>query len=274
VLAPRDDGWRVSDALWERIEPLLPARPRHPLGCHRRRVPDRDALDAILFVLRSGCQWAALNQTRICSKSSAYRRFREWARAGVFEALWMQLLADPQTTLEWDWLALDSQIVKAPKGGQASGPNPTDRAKSGTKRSLCTDAGGVPLSIAIDGANRHDVKLLERTLEGLLAAPPEGLRPGLCLDRGYDYPWVRPRLSELGYEPHVHSRGEEARLIRAGARARRWVVESTFAWLVLFRRLKISHERLAATRSAFLNLACALITWRASNPVTRSEAAY
>jgi transposase len=225
-------------------------------------VPDRDALDAILFVLRSGCQWSALNQTRICSKSSAYRRFREWAGAGVFEALWTQLLADPQT------------IVKAPKGGQASGPNPTDRAKSGTKRSLCTDGGGVPLGIAIDGANRHDVKLLERTLEGLLAAPPEGLRPGVCLDRGYDYPWVRPRLCELGYEPHVHSRGEEARLIREGARARRWVVESTFAWLVLFRRLKISHERLAATRSAFLNLACALITWRASNPATRSEAAY
>ena len=130
------------------------------------------------------------------------------------------------------------------------------------------------MSVAIDGANRHDVKLLERRLEGLLAAPPEGLRPGLCLDRGYDYPWVRPRLAELGYEPHLHSRGEEARLIREGARARRWVVESTFAWLVLFRRLKISHERLAATRSAFLNLACALITWRASNPVTRSEAAY
>ncbi len=274
MLQPRDDGWRVSDALWERIEPLLPARPRHPLGCHRRRVPDRDALDGILFVLRSGCQWAALNQTRICSKSSAYRRFREWARAGVFEALWTQLLADPQMTLEWDWMALDSQIVKAPKGGQASGPNPTDRAKCGTKRSLCTDGQGIPLSIVIDGANRHDIKLLERTLEGLLASPPEGLRPGLCLDRGYDYPWVRPRLDELGYEPHVHARGEEARLIRKGRRARRWVVASTFAWLVLFRRLKISHERLAATRSAFLNLACALVTWRANHPVTRAETAY
>ena len=62
--------------------------------------------------------------------------------------------------------------------------------------------------------------------------------------------------------------------MREGARARRWVVESTFAWLVLFRRLKISHERLATTRSAFLNLACALVTWRASHPVTRAEAAY
>jgi hypothetical protein len=94
-------------------------------------------------------------------------------------------------------------------------------------------------------------ELLERTLEGLLAAPPEGLRPGLCLDRVYDYPWVPPGLTQFGYEPHVHSRGEEARLLREGARARRWVVESTFAWLVLFRRLKISHERLATTRSTY-----------------------
>jgi putative transposase len=163
---------------------------------------------------------------------------------------------------------------EGPQGGHPSGPNPTDRAKGGTKRSLCTDACGVPLSVTIDGANRHDVKLLERTLEGLPATPLEGLRPGLCRDRGYDDPCVRPRLSKLGYEPHVHSPGEEARIIHESGRARRWVVESTFAWLVLFRRLTISHERLAATRNAFLNLACALITWRASHPVTRSEAAY
>jgi len=115
-LEPRDDGWRVSDGLWERIEPLLPPRPRHPLGCHRPRVSDRAALDAILFVLRTGCQWSALSQTRICSKSSAYRRFREWAASGVFERLWQHLLDDPETPLDWAWLALDGQIVKAPKG--------------------------------------------------------------------------------------------------------------------------------------------------------------
>ena len=267
-----DDGWRVSDALWERIEPLLPARPGHPLGCHRRRVPDRDALDAILLCCGAGAS-GRRSTTRGSARVIGLSAFPGVGAGGVFEALWTQLLADPQTTLEWDWLALDSEIVKAPKGGQASGPNPTDRAKSGTKRSLCTDAGGVPLSVAIDGANRHDVKLLERTLEGLLAAPPEGLRPGLCLDRGYDYPWVRPRLAELATSPRALTRRRGAAHPRrrpSTALARR----KTFAWLVLFRRLKISHERLATTRSAFLNLACALITWRASNPVTRSEAAY
>ena len=82
-----DDGFRIPDRLWDRIERLLPARPVHPLGCHRPRVPDRPAMDAIFFVLRTGCQWNALRATGICSSSAAHRRFQEWTRAGVFERL-------------------------------------------------------------------------------------------------------------------------------------------------------------------------------------------
>ena len=59
----RDDGWRLPDQLWAKMEPLLPPRPKHPLGCHNPRVPDRAAMDAIFFVLRTGCQWNALNAT-------------------------------------------------------------------------------------------------------------------------------------------------------------------------------------------------------------------
>ena len=62
-LVSKDDGWRVPDWLWERIEPLLPPPPPHPLGCHRARVPDRDAMNAILLVLRTGMQWNALDLT-------------------------------------------------------------------------------------------------------------------------------------------------------------------------------------------------------------------
>src|ERR1700712_5479792 len=83
-----DDGFRLSDELWGQMEPLLPARPAHPLGCHRPRTPDRTAMDAIFFVLRTGCQWNALNATGICSSSSAHRRFQEWTEARVFEAFW------------------------------------------------------------------------------------------------------------------------------------------------------------------------------------------
>ena len=86
----RDDQWRIPDVLWERIEPLLPARPPHPLGCHNPRVPDRKAMDAIFFVLRTGCHWNALNATGTCSSSSAHRRFQEWTSTGVFVTLWAE----------------------------------------------------------------------------------------------------------------------------------------------------------------------------------------
>jgi putative transposase len=132
-LVNRDDAWRIPDAVWERIEPLLPPRPSHPLGCHNPRVPDRDALNAILLVLRTGMQWNALNATGICSSSSAHRRFQEWAKAGLFEAFWRQELLsyDELKGVEWEWLSCDGASGKAPLGGEKTGPNPTDRAKKG-----------------------------------------------------------------------------------------------------------------------------------------------
>src|SRR3569832_1569162 len=80
--------WRIPDELWNQMQPLLTRRPSHPLGCHRPRVADRAAMDAIFYRLRTGCQWNALNATGICSSSSAHRRFQEWNEAEVFERLW------------------------------------------------------------------------------------------------------------------------------------------------------------------------------------------
>src|SRR6476646_11452952 len=77
-MVSRDDGWRMPDWLWEKIEPLLPAPAFHPLGCHNPRVPNRNAMEAILLVLRTGMQWNALDASGICSSSSAHRRFQEW----------------------------------------------------------------------------------------------------------------------------------------------------------------------------------------------------
>jgi len=132
-LVDSDDGWRMPDWLWELIVPLLPSPPSHPLGCHRPRVPDRSAMDAILLVLRTGMQWNALKDTTICSSSSAHRRFQEWEQAGVFHEVWRQGLLDYDEVvgIDWAWLALDGAIGKAPLGGAQTGPNPTDRAKRG-----------------------------------------------------------------------------------------------------------------------------------------------
>jgi transposase len=118
-LVTKDDGWRLSDKLWKQIEPLLPPRKPHPLGCHNPRVPDRDAMNAILFVLRTGCQWNALDATGICSCSSAYRRFREWTDAGVFDAFWRTGLVkyDGLKGIDWSWLSMDGAMTKAPVAG-------------------------------------------------------------------------------------------------------------------------------------------------------------
>lgn len=130
-ITDRAKAWRIPDVLWARIEPLLPTRKKHPLGCHRPRVPDRIALDAIFFVLRTGCQWNALNATGICSSSSAHRRFQEWADAGVFEQLWAQGLLeyDELKGIDWSWLSMDGCMTKAPglpkKGRRRKGSDAT-----------------------------------------------------------------------------------------------------------------------------------------------------
>ena len=117
----KGDGWQMSDTLWAKIKPLLPVhRPQaHPLGCHRRRVDDRAAMNAILFVLRTGCQWNALNATGICSSSSAHRRFLEWLEAGVFERFWREGLVkyDETQGIDWAWLSMDGAMTKSPLAG-------------------------------------------------------------------------------------------------------------------------------------------------------------
>ena len=122
----KDDGWRLPDVLWAEMERLLPPRKAHPLGCHNPRVDDRKAMDAIFFVLRTGCQWGALSTTAICQKSSAHRRFMEWTEAGVFEEFWRRglLVYDEFVGIDWSWLAMDGAITKAPLGGKKDGPEP------------------------------------------------------------------------------------------------------------------------------------------------------
>lgn len=153
--------------------------------------------------------------------------------------------------------------------GKKTGPNPTDRAKGGVKRSLLTEGSGLPLAVVVDGANRHDMKLVRSTLEHIEVtrpAPTAAHPQGLCLDRGYDFDEVRQLLIQFGFTAHIRSRGEAAQAIRQEAdyRARRWVVERTHSWLNRFRRLLIRWEKRADTYLAMLHLACGLITWRAT----------
>jgi transposase len=133
---------------------------------------------------------------------------------------------------------------------------------------VLTDGAGVPLSVTVDGANRHDKKLLEPTLAGIEKHWPEEIeeKPGLCLDKGFDYPDVPDLVESFGYTAHIHSRGEEkqAKMEIPGFRARRWVVERTHSWMNRFRRLLVRWEKKKANFCAMLHLACAYISFRAA----------
>ena len=118
-------GFRVSDALWAVLQPLLPIHVnKHRFGGGRPRKPDRVCADAIFYVLRTGCQWKALDQTELCPGSTAHDRFQEWVQAGVFLKLWqagVEQFAELKG-LDWQWLSMDGAMTKAPLGGGKNRP--------------------------------------------------------------------------------------------------------------------------------------------------------
>ena len=137
---------------------------------------------------------------------------------------------------------------------------------------MLTEGHGRPIGVAVDGANRHDMKLAERTLEAAMVQRPEptAYQPqNMCLDKGYDYPEVRKLVAAWGYTGHIKSRGEERAERRSipGYRARRWIVERTHSWLNRFRRLLIRWEKKVENYVAMLHFACAWIIFRASGVV-------
>ena len=137
--------FNLSDELWERLAALLPVHTAkaHPLGCHRPRVADRQVLDGIFFVPRTGCQWKALDATAICSGSTAHARFQEWRAAGFFARAWEAALHeyDELKGLDWNWLAMDGAMIKAPLGGEKNRPQP-DRPRQGRGETKRADRGG------------------------------------------------------------------------------------------------------------------------------------
>lgn len=264
----RTRPWELSDEVWARAEPVLPPHRPHPKG-GRPAKDDRQMLGAILYVLRTGIQWNALPR-EIGASTTVYDRFRAWERAGVFERLWAAGLQefDELVGIDWEWQSMDGAMTKAPFGGDATGPNPTDRAKKGTKRSMLCEGHGVPLAVVVDGANRTDMKLLAHTIEAIVIERPTPTpeRPqGMCLDTGFDYAVIREQLQAYGYVAHIRPMGEDraqARRLDPSKTPRRWVVERLHSWINRSRRLLVRWEKLATTYRAFLHLACALICFQ------------
>ena len=253
----------IPDELWDQVEPLLagtiagPRRGRPP-------IPARTILSGIVYRLRTGSQWKALPD-QFGSGSACHARFQSWTEAGIFRQLFEKLVEfyDDVCGVQWERASLDSAIVKAPKGGDSTGPNPTDRGKSGVKRHILTDGRGVPLAAEITAANVHDKCAAIPTVDAIVMRASRGPRrpKNLCLDKGYDFDDVDRQIRSRGIQPHIRRRGEKPRGCRRG-RARRWVVERTNAWHNRFRALLIRWERKATNYLALLHLACAMIALR------------
>jgi putative transposase len=260
--------WHMPEELWSRLAPLLgpekaPGTPGRPAGSFRL------IFDALVYVLRTGCQWRALPRQEYAPGTTVHGRFRQWVQAGVFERAWQVLLAyyDQEVGIDWKWQALEGVITKAPLGGEATGPSPVDRAKKGTKRRVLTDRRGAPLAVVVTGANTPDKTVALAPVDGMGVPRPERVvyrLHHLCLDKGYDYDDVSAGLVERAYILHLKHRGDPVPEVAPEKKhpARRWVVERTHAWHNKFRRLLVRWERNVEHYKALVHLASVLILYR------------
>lgn len=131
----------LSDELWSKLRPLLPLRVnRHRFGGGRPPADDRRCMDGIFFVLRTGCQWNALNASGICPSSTAHDRFQQWVEAGVFLELWKAGLTeyDELKGIDWNWLSMDGAMTKSPLGGGKNRPK-SHGSRQGWRQAIAAD---------------------------------------------------------------------------------------------------------------------------------------
>lgn len=254
----------LIEPLWVEFAALLPTRPEfaptHPLGCHRRRIPDRVVFEHVVRALVHGSGYERI-ATAACSDRTIRRRLKDWARWGLAPVLHARCLAafDKMIGLRLGDISADAAITKAPCGGAKAGPSPVDRRKGGLKRSVAADAAGVPLGLVSAGANRHDSPLLAPTLDQLGAqVQPLPAAVTVHLDRGYDSHVTRALLAALGFTGEIARKGIPAP-VQAGTR---WVVERLHAWMNNYGKLRRCTDRDGAVVDFYLYLAAAFVTVR------------
>ncbi len=267
--------WEIPDELWARIEPVL--LERYPVAVTGRpRANLRRVLDGIIDRMRSGVQW---NQLPRCfgADSTVHGWFQRFAADGVLQEIWACLVAecDELGAVCWEWQAADGVLGKSRFAGGARGPNPTDRGKSGTKKSVLVEADGGPLGVVIAGANRNDCKLLDQTIAAIVVERPDPAQviQNLCLDKGYDNPSGEAACHAAGYVPHIRRIGEE-KLDSSGNKthpARRWVLERTIAWLKKCRALLIRYDKKPTNYLGLIQLARALLRYRRRHQLQHND---
>jgi len=197
----------LSDQLWQRIASLLP-RPKRRSIQHAGRKPTdpRKVMTGIIFVLQTGIPWGSLPATSdLPSGHTCRRRLLEWQRQGIWKRLWQSLLAELQSKEQLDWQRgiVDSSSVRAGHGGEKTGKNRVDRSKLGSKHHLLVEGQGIPLTMSLTGANRHDITRLMVLVESIPKVQGKRGRPRrkpkkLQGDRAYDSEPHRRALKKKG----------------------------------------------------------------------------
>ncbi|WP_374113487.1 IS5 family transposase [Frankia sp. AgB1.8] len=255
----------VPDELWELVEPLVPGFTPREQGGGTAPVADRAVFTAIVYVLTSGCSWRHLPPNFGVSPPTAHRRFQQWTRAGLWPRLHRAVLDRHGAAGDIDWSSaiVDAASLRAKKGS-LTGPSPVDRGKKGSKIHVLSGAEGLPLVVAVSGANLHDSQALVALVTGIPAIRsrrgPRRRRPvKLPADKGYDFDHLRLFLRERGIVGRIARRGIES-TERLGRH--RWKIERTIAWLGGYRRLTIRYETNGHNFLGFLSLAAALTCWK------------
>lgn len=255
----------LLEPVWVQFAALWPEQPEfdpaHPLGCHRRRIPDRVVFEHVIAALVHGSGYERV-ASDACSDRTIRRRLRSWAEAGLGEQLHELALDayDRMIGLDLADVSADGAITKAPCGGARAGRSPVDRGKGGMKRSTGVDGHGIPLGIIAAPANRHDSPLLRDTFAAcsiqLRHYWPEQVTAHL--DRGYDYQRTRDLLDEIGFNADIARKGTPAP-VQIG---KRWVVERTNSWMNGFGKIRRCTDRNAKVIDFYLYLAAAIVTIR------------
>jgi putative transposase len=271
------DYFHLPRPLWRKLNKCLPKKKSKSTKGGRPRASDRAVINAIWYVLWTGCQWKALHRDWFgVSSSVVHERFQRWRQMGVFEKLMKRMAeyyARECSGISWKWQAMDSKHSGAPLGGEKTGKNPTDRGKLGAKINLLVDGRGAPISIVLTAANRHDKVSAIELICSVVTRSPAQKEQHLCADKAYDSDDLREFLASAGYEAHIKVNPRRKGLAEGGEAkhspndgsskrihpARRWIVERTISWLVKRRSLRTRWSKKAENWLALVQLACAHI---------------
>jgi putative transposase len=242
----------VTDAQWALIEPHIP--PVHP-GGRPRKTDVRDILDAILYILRTGCQWRYLPRD-FPPKSTVWRYFDQWRRNGILDRIHDRLRRKVRT-LEKPYhprttASVDSQSVDTTSGGEQRG---RDNAKNvdGRKRHIVVDSMGLLLAVLVTAADVDDATAAAELFARLGGQPMSRVKK-MYTDTKYHnfllYEWVE-KNAEWDLDIVRRPKGAEG-WVKLPIR---WTVERTFAWLGRCRRLSKDREKSVLSSESFIKLA-------------------